>query len=53
MHQRREVCGDDGILRDIDDVRNGLFLTACLHRVLGIHFAILEVRGLILHMVRN
>ena len=56
MHRRRDPCGDDNdILRDIDDVRNGLFLTACLHRVLGISLAFLKVNlfDLMLHMVRS
>lgn len=54
-HRRRDSSGDDDLVRDIDDVRNGLFLQASLHRVLGNHLAFLKVRlfDLMLHMVRN
>ncbi len=52
-HRHRDSSGDD-IVQDIDDVRNGLFLNAGLHRVLGNDFALLKVClfDLMLHMVR-
>ena len=52
IHRRREPSGEDDLVRNIDDVRNGLFVNASLHRVLGSYFAILKVRlfDLMLHM---
>jgi len=41
-HRRRDSSGDDDIVRDIDDVRNGIFLNASLHRVLGEYITFLK-----------
>ena len=55
MHRHREFSGEDDLVRNIDDVRNGLFLTPTAHRVLGSHLAFLKVRlfDLMLHMAGN
>jgi hypothetical protein len=52
IHRRRESSGEDDLVRNIDDVRNGLFLMVNVHRALGNHLAILKVRlfDLMLHM---
>lgn len=54
-HRLRDSSGDDNLVRDINDVRNGLFIQASLHLVLGNDLAFLKVRqfDLMLHMIRN
>jgi hypothetical protein len=54
-YRRRGPCCGDEIVRDIDDVRNGVFLTGALSLVLGTHLAFLKVSlfDLMLHMVRS
>jgi hypothetical protein len=52
-HRRRESSGDDDMVRDFDEVRNGLFVDSTIHCVLGRHLAFLKVRlfNLVLHML--
>ena len=55
IHRRWVSSGEDDPVRNIDDVRNGLFLKVDVHRALGNHFAILKVRlfDLMLDMAGN
>jgi len=41
-HRGRLSSGDDDLVHDINDVRNGLLIQASLHRVLGNHLAFLK-----------
>ncbi|KAH9962098.1 hypothetical protein BGW80DRAFT_1356783, partial [Lactifluus volemus] len=41
-HRRRDSSGVDDIVRNIDDIRNGLFLTLNLRLLLGRNFALLK-----------
>ncbi|KAI0256499.1 hypothetical protein BJV78DRAFT_1081731, partial [Lactifluus subvellereus] len=41
-HRHRDSSGDDDIVEDIDDVRNGLFLNKGIHCVLGRYVAFLK-----------
>jgi hypothetical protein len=54
-YRRQGPSCDDEIVRHIDDVRNGLFLTGALCLVLGTQLAFLKVSlfDLMLHMVRS
>jgi len=47
-HQHRCPSGDDSIVKDIDGVRNGLFLNGALH----LAFLKVHLFDLMLHMVR-
>ncbi len=44
QHRSRDPAGDD-IVREIDDIRNGILLNVIAHRQFGKRFAFLMVRN--------
>ncbi|KAI0289830.1 hypothetical protein BC826DRAFT_970734 [Russula brevipes] len=41
-HRRRESSSSNAVVQGIDDIRNGLFVSAQIHQVLGKHIAFLK-----------
>ncbi|KAI0246989.1 hypothetical protein BJV78DRAFT_1249580 [Lactifluus subvellereus] len=49
-HRRRDTSGENDIVQDIDNVRNGLFVNVIIHCILGQHVAFLKTPNFAMDM---